>query len=74
VLIRPEELSVVPGDGAHIDRIDFHGHDTVYVLSTDDGLALRARVNGAPRFLVGDRVGLAFSGAVTVSFPPDREN
>jgi iron(III) transport system ATP-binding protein len=69
VLIRPEELSVMAGDAAQIDRIDFHGHDTVYALRTGDGLTLRARVNGAPRFVVGDRVGLAHSGAATVSFP-----
>ena len=71
VLIRPEELSLEVGDSAEIGRIDFHGHDTLYALTTRDGRALRARVNGAPRFVVGDQVDLAHSGAPTVSFPTE---
>lgn len=71
VLIRPEELSIGVGDAAEIGRIDFHGHDTLYSLTTRNGRALRSRVNGAPRFVVGDRVDLAHSGAPTVSFPAE---
>jgi iron(III) transport system ATP-binding protein len=68
VLIRPEELSVGSGDTAWIDRIDFHGHDTLYALTTRDGLSLRARVGGSPRFGVGDRVAVTHSGLATVAF------
>lgn len=71
VLIRPEELSVGAGDAARVDRIDFHGHDTLYALTTRDGLELRARVGGAPRFGVGAQVALAHSGVATVAFPAD---
>ena len=71
VLIRPEELSVVAGDSAEIGRVDFHGHDTLYSVALRDGTPLRARVNGAPRFRVGDRVDLVHSGATTVWFSTD---
>ena len=69
VLIRPEELSVVAGDSAEVGRVDFHGHDTLYAVVFRNGTPLRARVNGAPRFRVGDRVDLIHSGTATVWFP-----
>ncbi len=69
VLIRPEEVTLVDGAQAVIKRVDFFGHDTLYVVSSEDAGELRCRTGGVPTFKVGDRVNLQHSGAVTVSFP-----
>tara|TARA_B100000427_G_scaffold209716_1_gene174743 strand:- start:627 stop:1082 length:456 start_codon:yes stop_codon:yes gene_type:complete len=69
VLIRPEEVVLVDGADAVVKRVDFFGHDTLYVVASDNEEELRCRTGGIPTFKVGDRVNIQHSGAATVSFP-----
>ncbi len=69
VLIRPEEVTLVDGAQAVVKRVDFFGHDTLYVVASEYEGELRCRTGGVPTFKVGDRVNVEHSGAVTVSFP-----
>ena len=69
VLVRPELLAVDRGDGpAVIQLVEYHGHDTVYVLDLD-GATVRARAGGPPRLVRGDRVTVAYDGPPTVAWP-----
>lgn len=74
VLVRPEELrlsSVTASDGADeatIDRVEYYGHDTLYIVRFDDSAPMRARSTGAPAYSVGDRVSVAHSGVPTAAF------
>lgn len=67
-LVRPEYLRVVAGDDATVTSVEFYGHDTSYQL---EGLGepLLVRELRAPRYRVGDRVGVAYAGGPAVVFP-----
>ena len=69
VLLRPEALTLAPGEGARVDLVEFYGHDSVYELSLDDGLRLRARVAGAPSLTRGQRVAVRYGGGPTTAWP-----
>lgn len=76
VLVRPEELRLTAdalrtGDGATIDRVEYYGHDTLYIVRFDDSAPMRARSTGAPVYGVGDRVGVEHSGVPTAAFRRD---
>jgi iron(III) transport system ATP-binding protein len=68
VLVRPERIAVRPGGDATVDRIEYYGHDAVYVVAVD-GTAVRARCIGVPSIAPGTRVSLEFRGAPTVAYP-----
>ena len=69
VLIRPEEVNLIAGADAIVKRVDFFGHDTLYVVKPENQEELRCRAGGVPAFKVGDRVSIQHSGVATVSFP-----
>ncbi len=69
VLLRPEDVLVLPGDEATIEGVEFYGHDAIYLVRPDDGPLLRARVLAAPEFHPGNRVALKHSGRRAVAYP-----
>ena len=71
VLVRPEQLSVRPGDTAVVDRLEYYGHDAVYHVrhvGGDQGGPVRVRVIDTPRHRPGDRVDIVFHGDATTAF------
>jgi len=75
VLARPEQLGVgddradAAGAPAHIESVEYYGHDAVYVVRPDDGPPVRARVIATPRYRPGDRVRVAFTGEAAIAYP-----
>jgi iron(III) transport system ATP-binding protein len=68
VMLRPEEIVLDGGVDASVEAVEFYGHDSVYVVRMTDGPVMRARVLSTPRFRVGDRVRISYSGRATVAF------
>ena len=68
VLVRPEQMSLVEGRESAVERVEYYGHDTLYHVHTDYGAVLRCRMAGPPRYEIGDRVDVCYSGARTVAF------
>ena len=68
VLVRPEHISLFEGDDATVEGVSFHGHDSIYALRTSQRREVLVRVIAAPRFRVGDRVGLLYTGPPTVAY------
>jgi iron(III) transport system ATP-binding protein len=68
VMVRPEEVILDDGVDATIEAVEFYGHDAVYVVRMADTPPLRARVLSTPRWRVGDRVQVGYSGRATVAF------
>ncbi|HSL58656.1 MAG TPA: ABC transporter ATP-binding protein [Acidimicrobiales bacterium] len=69
VLLRPEQVHLDVGDDATVRVVEFYGHDSVSVVRLDDGIELRVRSAGPPRFRRGDRVGVRHHGPPAVAFP-----
>jgi iron(III) transport system ATP-binding protein len=69
VLVRPERLGARAGDDATIERVEYYGHDAVYLVALDAGGTVRSRVIGTPALAPGARVTLEFTGAATVAYP-----
>ena len=69
VMIRPERLVAHPGGDATVERIEYYGHDAVYIVALDGAGAVRSRSIGAPSLAPGARVSLEFRGAPTVAYP-----
>jgi iron(III) transport system ATP-binding protein len=69
VLVRPERILARPGGDATVERIEYYGHDAVYVVALDGGGWVRSRVIGAPSHAPGARVSLEFRGAPTAAYP-----
>jgi iron(III) transport system ATP-binding protein len=70
VLVRPEALRLAAGDGATVELTEYYGHDTLYVVRTDDGVQLRVRAGAAPVVTRGDRVSLRYEGPPAMAFAP----
>jgi iron(III) transport system ATP-binding protein len=74
VLLRPEQITLVPhdsGNGATVRIMDanFHGHDTVYLVSCQalgEGAFLTVRLLGKSRFRTGDEARLEIQGPVNI--------
>jgi iron(III) transport system ATP-binding protein len=62
VMVRPEYITILPGNGATVESVEFYGHDSIYWVQPDDQPALRARVLSTPEFGPGDRVSLGYGG------------
>ena len=69
VLLRPEELRLVPTGSAVVDLVEFHGHDTLYLVRVESGAVVRVRRAGAPVHQRGDAVTVVSSGAPAVGYP-----
>ncbi len=70
VVVRPEHLLIGNGDAGVVSAIEFYGHDTSYRVELPAG-PIQVRAMAAPRFRVGDRVSLTYSGPRAVAFAPD---
>ncbi len=70
VLLRPEQVALLPGaGGARVEQVHFYGHDaSVRLLVLPDGPALVARIAGLDSPEVGAEVGVGILGPV-VAFP-----
>ena len=68
VLLRPEHLALDAGEGWEIGRVEFYGHDTLYVARGDAGEELLVRAAGAPCFVSGQRASVRYEGPPTVTF------
>ncbi len=86
VLMRPEELELVPVDEIEaggvdgepmpgveglVELVEFVGHDTTYVVRVD-GMELHARRSSMPVAARGDRVRVRWVGDSAAWFPPER--
>jgi iron(III) transport system ATP-binding protein len=71
VLVRPEHLSVVAGDDATVELVEYYGHDHVIIVALDDGRSIRCRAPGAPMFSRGERVALKPNDVPSVAFARD---
>jgi iron(III) transport system ATP-binding protein len=69
VLVRPETLMIAPGEGARVEIVEFYGHDSVYELTLDTGLRVRARVPASPTLTRGQRVAVRYAGHPTTAWP-----
>ena len=69
VLVRPEQLAVSAGRQAVVERVEYYGHDAVYLVRPDGGPLVRVRVMATPRFGGGDRVDVRYVGDATVAYP-----
>ena len=69
VLVRPEQLCVGEGAGLWVDRVEYYGHDAVYVLRDDAGEQVRARILERPTFRSGDQVSVRYTGGPTLVYP-----
>lgn len=67
VMVRPEYLRLERGSAGTVTAVEFYGHDTSYQV---DGLgqSMLVRELCAPRFAVGDRVEVSYSGGPAVVF------
>jgi iron(III) transport system ATP-binding protein len=69
VMVRPEQVGIYAGDDATVERVEFYGHDSIYLVTLDGGTTVRSRVLTTPEFRPGDRVALGFTGRPAVAFP-----
>ena len=69
VMVRPEYITVVAGEDATIEKIEFYGHDSIYLVQPDGQPALKARVLSTPEFRVGQRVALSYGGGAAPAYP-----
>ena len=68
VLVRPESLRLVVGEGATVELTEYYGHDSLYVVRTDGGVQVRVRSGSAPTVTRGDRVAISYDGPPAVAF------
>ena len=75
VLLRPEDLSLCPpderGDACRpvsVELVEYYGHDTVYLVTLDDGTRVRVREVSVPRFERGDAATVRTNGQAAVAF------
>jgi len=71
VVVRAEELRLVPGGDAVVELVEFYGHDTVYMVRSAAGTVVRVRTGSSPRHRRGDPVTLEYCGEPAVSYPVD---
>jgi iron(III) transport system ATP-binding protein len=69
VLVRPEQLRVTAGDDLAVERVEYYGHDAVYVLGDDAGGRVRVRILERPTFARGDHVTVHYTGGPTLAYP-----
>ncbi|WP_129662522.1 ABC transporter ATP-binding protein [Phytoactinopolyspora endophytica] len=70
VLVRPESLLLTPDTRgeAHVELVEFYGHDTVTLVRTRTGELLRVRSPGAPVANRGTRVTVSYQGPEPVAY------
>jgi iron(III) transport system ATP-binding protein len=74
VLLRPADLSLCPPDEhgdckpVAIELVEYYGHDTVYLVTLDDGTRVRVREVSVPRFERGDEATIRTNGRTAIAF------
>jgi iron(III) transport system ATP-binding protein len=68
VLLRPEELHLSAGGDALVELTEYHGHDTMYLVRSAGGEAVRVRSASAPVHRRGDSVAILYTGGPAVSY------
>ena len=68
VLVRPEDLAMVPGDAGTVEMIEFYGHDAMVFVALNGG-TLKVRTGPDPGVGRGQQVGIEFSVARARAFP-----
>jgi iron(III) transport system ATP-binding protein len=71
VLVRPEAVTLDAGGGSIVELVEYHGHDTAYIVRADDGSTVRVRLPGPPRHARGAAVAVAYAGDVATAYPAD---
>ena len=70
--LRCEELSLTPPNqgtlNGSLERIDYLGQESLYVVATELGLKLTIRVQGPPTYQVGDPVAVSLNLAARLLF------
>lgn len=69
LLIRPEQLKLLPGESATITEVEYFGHDTRYGIEFDDGTRFSVRDSDARVRDHGERVGVTFAGEAVPCWP-----
>jgi iron(III) transport system ATP-binding protein len=69
VLVRPETLHVAAGDDLRVERVEYYGHDAVYVLRDRTEQRVRVRILERPTFGCGDFVAVRYTGGPTMAYP-----
>lgn len=69
LLIRPEQLKLLPGESATIIEVEYYGHDTRYGIEFDDGSRFSVRDSEARVREHGERVSVTFAGGPVPSWP-----
>ena len=70
--VRPEHVTLTPGDGATVRAVEDHGHEVHVVLDVDGGRLL-ARVGVLDAPVVGSRVAVRIDPAHVHHFPADHD-
>ncbi len=74
VLLRPEDLTLDTSEPdasakpVHVELVEYYGHDTVYLVTLDDGTRVRVREVSVPRFDRGDVASIRTTGRAAVAF------
>jgi iron(III) transport system ATP-binding protein len=68
VLVRPEHLTIVDGDAATVELVEFYGHDAIVVVRLDSGLAVRVRTQQVT-VASNDRVAVRHDRPSATAFP-----
>ena len=68
VLVRPEDIALLPGLGGRVVHVSYCGHDTLTSVVLAGGTVLRSRTTGAPRFSVDADVSVGHSGVATLAY------
>lgn len=67
VVLRPEQLSLEPGDQATVQRVEYYGHDAMVFVALGEE-QLRVQCGPSARFVIGDRVRVTFTGQTASAF------
>ena len=70
VVVRPEQLSLEPGDQAIVELVEYYGHDTLIFVSLGDEL-LRVRGTSSSPYGRGDQVRVMYAAEVESAFAVD---
>lgn len=69
VLIRPEQLALVPDGDGLVELIEYHGHDAMVTVAMNQ-LRVQVRTGPDPGVRRGARAGVAFTGDTVQTFRP----
>lgn len=71
VLLRPEQIHLVPGSAGEVKSVEFYGHDCSYRVDVG-GTEIVVRSIAAPVFARGDHVAVSYHGPHAVAYPTEK--